>query len=116
MTESFIVNEYEHDNCYVIEAPEANIRAITSDHDLARHIFDFLAKQHGRSYISEYCDVDVTHFIAAEDTPLARKVTAFVNDLQENYNKEVEEKSLVQCIVDRYGAERRDFMTAERIE
>ena len=26
------------------------------------------------------------------------------------------EKSLVQCIIDRYGAERRDFMTAKRIE
>lgn len=82
--EVIIVDEpYEHDNCYVIECPKANIRTITSDHDLAQHIFDYLSKQHSHTCISEYLDVDVTYFIAAKDTSLAHKVEAFVNELQE---------------------------------
>ena len=78
-----IINEInELDNCYVIRCPKANILAITSDHDLAQHIFDYVSKQHEYSCIEEYLDVDVTHFIAAKDTSLAHKVEVFVNELQ----------------------------------
>ena len=81
--EVIIVDEpYEHDNAYVIECPKANIRALTSDHDLAQHIFDYLSKQHGIVHSYEYCDVDLTYFIAAKDTLLAHKVEELVNELQ----------------------------------
>lgn len=80
--EVIIDDLYDNGNCYVIEAPKANIRAITSDHDLAQHIFDYLSKQYDHSCISEYLDVDVTHFIAAKNTSLANRVGEFVNELQ----------------------------------
>lgn len=80
--EVIIDNSYDIDNCYVVEAPKANIKAITSDHDLAQHIFNYLSKQYGYSCISEYLNVDTTHFIAAKDTSLAHKVEVFVNELQ----------------------------------
>lgn len=74
---------YEHDNCYVVECPEANIIAVTSDHDLGYSMFESLGKQHQCVHISEYRDVDVTYFIAAKDTSLAHKVDEFVNELRE---------------------------------
>lgn len=73
---------YKYDNAYVIECPKENIRALTSDHDLAQHIFDYLSKQHDLVCISEYLDVDVTYFIAAKDTLLAHKVEDLVNEFQ----------------------------------
>lgn len=81
--EVIIVDEpYEHDNAYVIECPKANIRALTSDHDLAQHISDYLSKQHGIVHSYEYCDVELTYFIAAKDTSFSHKVEELVNELQ----------------------------------
>lgn len=70
------------DECYVITCSEDDIIAMTSDHDLAQHISEFLTKQYGCSCIEEYRNIDVTHFIAAKDTALAHDVEVFVNELR----------------------------------
>ena len=81
-TELIIEDRHTPDECYVITCPKDDIVAMTSDYDLAQHISDFLVKQRGCSCVTEYRNVDVTHFIAAKDTPLAHKVEVFVNELQ----------------------------------
>ena len=91
ITELIIDAVYENDVCYVVEVPKSNIRAITSDCDVAHHILDFLSKQYDHSCLSEYHDVNVTHFIMAKDTSLDRKVESFIDSLKENDTQEVED-------------------------
>lgn len=84
-TELIIEDRCGLDECYVITCPKDHIIAMTSNYNLAQHIFDYLSKQHGCSCIEEYHNVDVTHFIAAKDTLLSNKVEVFVNELQSGW-------------------------------